>query len=304
MERKTRQRKRIYANERRQWLDDFESGMSVAAIAKETGRNPNTIKSHIQAAREEKEQARARTELYRDALFQHNQDLLRIIGIVQEGLHVPPDERFTVLADFSGEHGMSLPVSVAFEDGAIYVRPAGGIDGDRRLLELVRQHLSQDRRMWKCLDDWFEELAKYANACLKLGRKIGEEVRGRRGMELTPSRLAGTTGGVEVHEGFVTWVGRLALEARVPEEPVIVGSQMRYGGTHIATSPDETALEDARSAFVSWADELARDNDLRAPARLRRGLNTDAHDLKRDLGDILLTYFVPGRCDVCKKLGR
>lgn len=310
LDRQRRNRRRIYPDERRRWLEQYEGGKSLSAVAKETGRNIRTITTHVQRASEERERAMARTDLYRQAVTKHNGDLLMALAGVRESLVVPHPELLTVLAHFPWNKTAMLPAVLAFRDGDLRVVVVPGDEDHVRLLELAREHLRGDKELWRGLDEWQGVLKEYADMCFELGRRVGTEASEKLSVELT-SRERGATGVEEgLHEGFVSWPCRLCIEAtpgKVTGDQIdklqVSDSQLRYGGDVIATLASPENLSAARKYFRELVTTLPQDQSVKRISEQKKRLDTDARRLKRLIGDVLLIGLVSGRCSVCRRVG-
>ena len=311
MEKKTRSRRRVYADERRGWLDNHESGVSLSALAKRTGRNFRTIQKQVQQAAEERERSSARTELYRQAVTQHNDDLLGALTGLRESLWAPHDESLTVVAHFGPRASSAVTNGyLIFNDGGFRVPTLDSNEDAGRLVELAEEHLSRDKDLWKGIDEWRRKLKVYADECLALGQRAGDEVIARSG--LTVAFTEDSARGVQegVHEGFISWACRLAIETasgdRSPSDSLDLrtsDNHLRYGGTTLVTSSSPDELEAANDVFSDLVSTLGTDATVRKIVRLKRQLDEEAQKLKRLIGDILLLGLVPGRCSVCNRLG-
>ena len=309
-DRETRNRRRIYPDERRRWLEKYQGGKSLSALAKETGRNIRTVKAHVQRASDERERAMARTDLYRQAVTKHNGDLLTTLAGVRDSLVVPKVELLTVLAHFPWNKTAMLPSVLEFQDGAFRVTLVHG-DGDQaRLLELAREHLRRDKELWKGLDGWLAVLKEYADMCIELGRRVGSEASEKLAVALT-LRESVTTGPEDgLHEGFVSWPCRLWIDA-TPGNSIgdqidrlrVSESQLRYGGDHIATLSSPEKLNAANEYFLKLVTTLPQDQGVIRIREQKKRLESDVRRLRRLIGDVLLIGLVSGRCSVCRRVG-
>ncbi|MEK7777968.1 MAG: hypothetical protein AAB303_05020 [Chloroflexota bacterium] len=66
---------------RREWLQAYERGERIDALAKTDGRAPRTVKEHILRAQQERQQEQVRMGLLKDAYSDHFKDLL---GVAQD----------------------------------------------------------------------------------------------------------------------------------------------------------------------------------------------------------------------------
>ena len=316
----TRQKKRIYRDERRRWLEEHERGKPLTTIANETGRNIRTINKHVQLAADERDRALAKTELYRQVMTKHNDDLVGVLGGIRDCLHVPNDEELTILADFAGRLPDALgggyrPPGVRKFRALFARKREHRIDSDEpqpesgRLLELAREHLSQDK-LWSLLDSWGETLVEYSGQCYDLGKRVGSMVSRRLDVKPVPG-TGGARGVAEgIHEGYFSWACRLGIEAWIADRPTldtdqlkVVDQRLLYGGTTLATSPSHDRLDAARDLFVELTDLVTRHDSVRTVVRLKKELDNGARPITRLITDIVLLGMVTGQCSVCSRLG-
>lgn len=299
---------KVYPGQRREWLDRYESGTSIPQIATSARRETRTITKHLAIAADERERAIARTQLYKDAIVEHNNRLIARLTEVRDSFTIPPNERFTSQAHFPQAATITvekLVISDIGEDPQIRF----GLDYDpdaERLLELVREHLKSEKSLWKALDRWIATLKSYVKACYELGRTAGEHIINEHKLNLVPQDKQSEG----VHERFLEWVCRLAIEGKgkTPEEKKLLplnkrGGQLYYGDSAMASSSSPGTLKKAREVFLSTLDSLQQDVDRDEIRRLNKDLDALGDKLKREVGDVLLLGVVTGRCAVCGKLG-
>ena len=305
-----RGRRKIYPDERRRWLRRYESGeASIPELARISGRNPRTISHQLQQAVEENERAHARTELYRQALTQHNEGLLEVVGMLRDAITFPPIEPLFLLARFPGEAGAYTPFRLkgAETDVHFEVLPFGTED-QMRLYELLHEHLPRERQLWSSLNGWFETLGALLLDAYRFGERTGNLAAERTGMNLR----AANKGGEGLNESFLSWVCRLAFETRADilaphvqaTTMAIAGNELRFGGSALAFSEERTVLEKAWVVFDDLVGDLGHADEVIRMENRWNALGDLISPLRRRLGDLLLSGFVPGRCSVCKVLGR
>jgi len=72
---------RVAPTTRREWLDSYERGRAIDAIARDAGRTERTVKRQLAIERQERDRERVRVDLLREAYQGHFDDLL---GLVKE----------------------------------------------------------------------------------------------------------------------------------------------------------------------------------------------------------------------------
>ena len=307
---KTRNRRKVYAQERRKWLEDHETGVSMNNLALRTGRNPQTIKKQIEFARDEREYSLAQVNAYSRAITQHNDQLLKVLGNLRSSISYPHNEYLTVLGPFGLNLASTLGIGqLTHQGGKFSVDPVGTDEDDVRLLELAREHLKRDRGLWRGLDVWQDELREYAEKCYALGQQVGDELGGRIDVGFISSFTRQRATDEGVHEGFISWVCRLAIneasgdKSGVDEAKLRVAeTELRYGGTNLATYSSQDHLEKLKALFVEYCSSLSNDIQVLRIVRLKRHLEEMKTTLRRDIGDFLLLGLVRGKCSLCKRL--
>ena len=123
---------------------------------------------------------------------------------------------------------------------------------------------------------------------------------------------AANKGGEGLNESFLSWSCRLAFETGADilapyvqaTTMAIAGNELRFGGSALAFSEDRTALEKAWVVFDELVGDLGHSDEVIRMVNCGNALGDLVSPLRRRLGDLLLSGFVPGRCSVCKVLGR
>ena len=290
---------------RQEWLQQYELGKTFKEIARTSRKDQRTVKAHIERATQEQEIRLARGDQIRRALDRHSHDLLETATRIRERIHVLPDERFTPIAAFP-----TSTVGSRFGDGyhidpdeLTVVADSGGDARSEKLARLLREHLRDERTLWRDLDNWWKAWVEYVEGCLQLGRSVASEFETATG--LRPVAAGGSAPGF--HEALVSWLCRLALETAgsigsspAPEVEASSG-QLRLDGSTLAVPDSATRLETARHAFLTTLKKLSDSPEARRVARLNELLESDGESIRDRLEDILLFEYISGRCRVCAK---
>ena len=289
---------KIYADDRRRWLEKYEGGSSLPSIATDARRDIRTVKKQIQLAADERERALARTQLYKEALLNHNQSLLEAVARLLDILHVPYLDRL-VLTDVSptNAHYQNL---IHNTDRGIKVTL---VPDKKRILEILREHLATQKGLWRALDGWTAELEEYAKGATALGKAIAADAQEATG------HTVGTTGPRLTYalvEGVVRTAQEVSSGRRDPlmtKEVSIGNGQVRFEGTPIGEGIPEKELPGFVNTSVQLVNCYANSPKLSALVKLRSQLESRLPDIRRELEDFQLLGVIPGRCSICRKLG-
>ena len=302
--------KKVYAEERRAWLTSHEAGeASIPQLARKSGRNPRTIRTQLRRAMEERERAQAHTELYRQALGQHNDGLLGVAGSLRDAIVLPSVEPVFLLARFEGEGAAYTPFRLERSENGVRFGVLPFDNEDRsRLFELLREHLPRERQIWSAVDGWVDLLGSFLVDAYQMGDAAGSQALARTGMAFR--RPGGSGTGID--SSYVSWVCRIAFETRAdilaPELSArtltIAGQELRFDGSVLASSEQRSALEKASAVFETLRHELGRCDEAIRMVNRWNALGDLITPLRRRLGDLVLSGFVPGQCSVCQVLGR
>lgn len=293
----------ITAAQRREWLERHDRGDTIAKISGAAGRDSRTVKAQIQKAAQEQEVRLARRDQIRHALDKHNIDLLNVARGLRDEVLALPNERFTPIAAFPRSNQLTFSwTGYVIDREELVVKPA--IDsGLAKLERLFREHLRDERTLWRDIDRWRDSNRKYVEDCLLLGDAVANNFAEVTGLE--PVQQGGSETGF--HEAMVSWACRLAIEGAglrgegsVPE-PTTVAGQLRLKGSTLATSDSSEQLDKACHAFLDHIDDQNRFPETRNIARLKRDLDQKGASIKDRVEDILLFEFISGKCAVCAK---
>ena len=298
--------KTIPVTEMRQWLKYYEQGRSEASIAKDAKRDVKTVKRGIEHARRERDAAAARTELLKEALHKHQNQLLGIIDNVLAALvMLGPD-----LALSRERDGSLVPIRLP---GAIvsYDKYVGLVlelsDEDTAQWGLLREHLRHDR-LWGKIDRWKEKMIAHLKARLALKHKAEFLLYMRTGYKLVETPI--TPPFLYSNSANLFYKAALNRALGVPndtnmEEQIIADAdsgEVRYGiGLILAEAPG--AVEKCKASILNAYIELLEAGEVQLVAGTYEDLEQSTAGARRSVEEISLLGLVPGQCRVCRRLG-
>lgn len=307
----------ISYQERKDWLELSEHGERLEAIAKEAKRDQRTVKDNIEKARQERGFEIAQHDQLRGALHTHQQDMLGLLDRLLEGIVVPPlDHNQTLNPDFGLEDLMSsreLSRNSELPFGSAVVKRDGSgpsevllTEEDSRLWEAVKQHLRRDP-LWRHISAWKAAFLEELQARAVLNQAIRLRTEKDFGLEVQwDSRHEGPYLGAQL----VSWarIGAMksALGQYVPDlaEEVreVEGGRLETGpGQGIATRLEDTAK--AKEQLLKTVGALSSLPEVDMAVRAYHKLQDVTGKVHEALEECVLIHHVPGRCDLCKKLG-
>ena len=290
--------------DKKKWLELYDSGNTEASIAKNMKCDIRTIKKGIEEARRERDARFARAELVKDALGNHQKDLLAIIDGLLATLTTPP-------VNLRGERDASpLPIDLPGAS-ATYEADKGWTvvlnEETTTLWELLRDHLKRDP-MWSAIEKWKRTLVSHIEAVMALRREIGTILEEDTGLKLLekptkpPFLYYDNTVGLLYGEALsprrevperTEWEGRIVADAAT--------GTVKHGGAILAEAPgrEEKTRKNILKAFrrVQESAETTRVQETLREAK------ESAAKARRPVEEILLLGMVPGRCRVCQRLG-
>lgn len=266
-----KRRPAISPQERAAWLEQLDSGRGVTAISRASSRDIRVVKRHLAVAQQERDVGRARQDLIRKRLEQHQEDLLAEAGRLRTILGVSTTRSLEPKEELKAKlHG-------AFRE---HVRLA-------RLGRLLREYDTATVEYLDCL----------ASLQSKLGKKETEVVSS------LPSAIAMNPWLPPLMEGIVgcAWHGRFTEHSYVAEKAEdkgVIGYMPCWGGHHLTNAPvgkaDIAKFEEAHLRLCEAAQSLVP--ELQPHSDRLKAL---AREIKDELDVFLLKRLVQGRCRYC-----
>jgi len=165
------------------WLDLFNKGKNEIWIAKEHAHcDVRTVKKGIDQARRVRVAHLAQIELVKDALRNHQNDLIHTMEGIMAELKLPPPD----LAVPWELEKLSSPVPVAGVKVSITPQrgPTVASQGDDSIMwELLGEHLKHNRT-WTMLGQWRKAFSEHILARVLLERKAAVLLKEKTGLEL------------------------------------------------------------------------------------------------------------------------
>jgi hypothetical protein len=300
--------KKIPMSEKREWLRDFDEGKPAAEIAKQRKKALKVIKRGIEEARAERDGAAARAEIVKDALKDHQHQLMAIINRLSDAAEVPPPD----LELRREKSGALAPVPLSA--GRIIYTPARGLmvelsDEDTTLWKLLKEHLTRDR-LWSTIRKWEETLIPHIKARLELESGIKSLVETETGFEVIDDKPENSkTAYISSHAVKLFYMVHMRILLGISDETDpqgrIVSSDDGYvrhgrGGPELAYCPGKP--EQCRETLIKAFEAIP---DLREMTRVvdtELELRKISSKLKQQLEDIRLMGLIPGRCRICSRI--
>jgi hypothetical protein len=297
--------------EKREWLEDYESGKSELDIARSKNRDTRTVKKALDDARRDRDARYARSELMKDALRSH-QDALKkeLMGLIKS-----LESHRNDFAPLSWNQGVK---SIFTWDGRVedlgYItgfsarRRGGNIKAVPTSIDLLRQHLKGDK-VRNTLIQWEKAYLSHIAARVSLQRKVMAILRDKTGYELfdkpsePPPYLFSYTAGSILYQDIVGLAVGLHTKSDL-EKDIIADSQdgtVKYHGSILARAPGKE--RSCRDHILEAYRELLKSAEYRLAGNSYQELDKLAVKAMQAIEEIVLLGYIPGQCRVCQRLG-
>lgn len=292
---------KVSPQERAQWLETYNSGMTIAEIAKAAGRDPGTVSKGIRRAQDEKTRAIARQEMYRTTLEEHNRAMVAALGRHKEQMSFWPAHKIASSYSHPGQGGTSS-VDFPFEENEkrFIRRNNWHVEGVHGLEnELVQEHLKNRIPMWNSYRKWLDQHAGYLWHVWRLSIQAVRQFQSLTGLEPT-TRDADYL--PECSIGLAEAVLELAGSRR---SEIVNSLEIKdYGldsnrGLFVRSDSAEV-LNKAKEVFKSTVTELAVGHDAEAIVGIVPQLERDLPKIRRQFELIQVMSVVEGSCEACK----
>jgi len=302
--------KKIPIQQKRDWLADYENGKSIKDIAGDAKKDTRTINEALEDARRDRDARFARAELMKDALYKH-QDLLRSgLNNIVRSLEIPPND-YAPLSWHEGERSIfKMTLNLKELTGVHGISSKKGRPWASSVLvdDLLRQHFHNDRT-WKLLVQCEKAYLEHINDRLTLQEKLVSLVEQKTGYHLVDrekdesSYVYSYTTGPILYEAALESALKIGskynLEADVKADPN--SGEVHYRHSLLAkASGDE---ERCRKNILAAYKDLLESPTIKNVAESYTNLLQSAAKARRAVEEINLLGYIPGSCNVCRRLG-
>ena len=327
---------KISIADRHAWLEAYESGKRLDAIAREAGKTVRTINNHIDRARQERTVAQAEREQLKEALGAHQQDLLTMVQRLRDTVYVPPLQLTAEIHPTYPEAFLGLGINVPHRlfigprlpneitETLPVTRPDRGLlrtimveienDGpqavtlveeDSILWSSLKQHLGQTDPVWRLLRDWKKALL----SGLVTQVALNMECRRQLEVELALEVSDGLRTSPAITPELVVLVRMEVTRRALGHKPTKIESSVRATESHLDHRVSGVILaqglsdkEGAINALEGLVEDLWRKRESRDAAEAHRRLRSQVEKVRRPLTEYLFIHHIRGRCRLCRKL--
>ncbi|MFW6102538.1 MAG: hypothetical protein ACOC6O_02665 [Chloroflexota bacterium] len=288
---------------KKEWLELYDEGKSEKWIAGRVGCDIRTVKNAINEARLKRDVAVARIELVKDALHNHQKELLEELNQIKAGL-VVPDKDFAVLSWSRGEDSIldDTGEQIKLEDGE-----------DSTMHRLLKEHLKRDK-LWRVLVQWKKARASHLAAKLEFQRRTVTLLE-----EKTGYKLAGDDGispyVCSYTAGHVIYKNAIYLAFAAPDKRAQKDIIEKMEAAITVNTNNGDVIFQSGSILAPGGEQATKQNLLDALKNLGRSPQAKAvvetyHTLeqittkaRQVVEDARLLGLVPGECQICRRLG-
>jgi len=301
--------KEIYIQQKREWLSRYENGTSIKALATKYKRSQPTITKGLEDARRDRDSQSARTELMKEALGKHQLRLQEGLQSIVSTYEVA--DNFTPLSWYEGE-GSIFDVSVnkkkLLRVPGISLTKGRPVESTINVNEMLRQHFRGDK-MWKLLVEWEKAVLSYAEVCSKLQTRLVYLLRTKTGYSLQsegqaiPPYLCSYTVGPFLYELALVEARGNNRETKLDDEIVAdtqSGSVRRRGSIFAEVPGNE---EKCRLDIINAYRELKTSSAFTDIRPFYEKMNEIAEKAQQAITEITYLEYIPGVCNICKRLG-
>ena|GEM_PF-1459211 len=304
--------KTISLEEKNNWLDDYENGMSEAKIAKKYEKHLRTIRGGIEEARRVRDVRIANVEILKDALKGHQNDLIQELEGIRQKIEMPRYDYHPLNWHecIQSESPLNLVDTLIVEK-----KYASRIQKRGRksyvTIDLLQQHLHYDEtKLFQKLAQWetkYQDYIRYrADLQVKiiavLRENIGYPVNSERDDTDPPFVYGHTSGNVLYSEAISSKLD--GSETTLVVDDIIADptrGEVNYRGLILASVPgDEDAV---KKNLIKSINEIKSLEELRRVIDSTNKLADTVRIVRSKIDTILLAKYIPGRCDACRRLG-
>jgi len=303
--------RKFSGSDKNTWLELFDRGKSEKQIAKEDAQcDTRTIKKGIDQARRVRIAREAQVELVKDALRNHQNDLLRTMEGIKAELQVPPPD-LAVPGELLEKLSSPVPVAGVTVRYAPQEGPTVVFQRDDSIMwELLGEHLKRTRT-WTVLGQWRKAFSEHILARVLLKRKAAVLLKEKTGLELFD--LPQEQGSYLMSAYAMPLLYDAALRAALgiddgkdlePEIMVCLENGeviYRYSNMPIAHVPGTE--EKCRQQILKALTELKASAETKEVADTYAKVVDLTGKTRLSVEEMTLVGLIPGQCRACHSLG-
>lgn len=303
-------RKNIPIAVKRKWLEEYENGKPMIAIATANKHETRTVRKALEDARRDRDARFARSELMKEALRSHQDALKSELQRIVKDMALPSSD-FAPLSwhdednsifKATGEVDMKMySLGVAQEAG----RPAAA---NTTLIALLRQHMRSDR-LWKSLVQGDKAFGNHIQDRIALQKKAVSLLTQKTGYQIIvkpnipPPFLYSYTAGPTIYKAAL---GKTMGEKVNPdlEDEIIADTRtgtVKYRNSILAEVPGNEI--DCRNNILAAYNDLLESPEFQKVNNSYNNLSEITIKVRQAVEEIWMLGYIPGNCNVCRRLG-
>ena len=298
--------KKIPLIEMRDWLEQSERGKSVAAIARDKGHDVRTIARGIGQVRRELDIRLARSEMLRDALQRHQNDLAEVIEFLQSAV-VVPSLNLALPAEGATQQMITLPhASAKYERNQGWIIRFGMEESIK--WELFQEHMRRDS-IWKLLSQWKNAVVMHLEARLALRRKLVSLLREKTGLDVIESvDKAGKSyllpAGIQsIYVHTLNWTLGISSKVSLEQELKAEDPYLHYGQERTPILLVPGLVNECKAKVLTAFSELQKSPIINQIITSYHTVEETTQKASKAIEELSLLRLVPGQCRVCRRLG-
>jgi hypothetical protein len=303
--------KKISIMDKREWLEEYESGKSEFAIAKSKKRDTRTVKKAIEDARRDRDARYARSELMKEALRSHQDTLKKELAGLIKSLESHRGD-FAPLSWNKGAKSVFTWAGMMEELGYVPGISAGRRGSNIRVaspvVDLLRQHLKGDK-VRSILAQWEKSYLAHVSARVSLQRKVIAMLKQKTGYGVfdrppeAPPYLFSYTAGSILYQDIIGLALGLHTKSDL-EKDTVADSQdgtVKYHNSVLAKAPGDE--RSCRDRILEAYHDLIKSEEYKLVEGTYREMDMVATRARQAVEDIVMLGYIPGQCRVCRRLG-
>jgi len=304
--------KKFSVDEKRKWLENYETGNSEVFIAKSRGCDVRTVRKGIEDARRERDVRTARIDLLKQAVLKHQEDLLDKLGEILSSLTVPPQDWAALSWYRNGESIFSegeRNVENAASQAQEVIKASKDSDIQADMVEgMLRQHLRNDK-LWKILAQREKVYASHRLDRIAFQRKVVTLLEEKTGYkpeessEVPPPFLYYYTTGDLFYKMALRYAFGEYKNDEWQDEIVADTSAgcVKYRNLILAEVPDKA--DECRKKLLDAFQKIRISPEVTRVVNTYKELGESTLRARQAIEEVRLLGLIPGLCKVCRRLG-
>jgi hypothetical protein len=296
--------KKFTLTDKKKWLELYDQGKSEKYIAREHAHcDVRTVQRGLEVARHAQDVRAAQMEVLKDAIKNHQDDLLGVVHDLIKAM-VPPQPELYIQWQRD-----DAPQTFSFAGATVEYKGKGEWESflnveQEPIWEFFWDHLRKYQTLRE-VANWRRDIVNHLKARVELQRRLVAMLEAETGLAMDSQGMQSIES-IATHELY-----RIAIRkvlgfsvGKYSEADIKVGDtgEVMLGG-HLLAKVAKGKEEKCKNSIIISLNKLLESDEAAAVRSTHTALLNTMERFKKTLHKISMTHYISGTCEICNNIG-